>query len=71
MACTNANANDSKDEETVYQLLDQVTQVKRNERSMTVDGQVSGNTIIRLLSNGHRRNKENLQPEFSRATTSA
>ena len=38
---------------------------------MTVDGQDSGNTVIRLLNKKHRRNKENVQPEFSRARTSA
>ena len=50
MACTNANANDSNDEETVYQPLDQVPQVERDEHSMTVDGQDSGNVVIRTLS---------------------
>ena len=46
MACTNANANDSNDEVTVYQPLDQVTQVERDEHLMTVDGQESGNTVV-------------------------
>ena len=52
IACTNANANDSRDEETVYQPLDQVT---------VQDSQDSGNTVIRLLSKERRRNKENFQ----------
>ena len=45
---------------------------------MTVDGQDSGTTVIRLLSIGRRRNKENVQlsralpaTELSRATASA
>ena len=70
MACTNANANDSNDEGTVYLPLDQVTQVERDEHWITFDGQDSGNTVVRLLSKGRRRNKENVQPELLRAAGS-
>ena len=58
MAYSNANANDSNDEVTVYQPLDQVTQVERDEHSMTVDG---GTTVVRLLSKGRRRQKDNVR----------
>ena len=71
MACTNANTNGSNDEETVYQPLDQVTQIERDENSMTVDGHDSGTTVSRLVSIGRRRNKENVQLELSRETASA
>ena len=38
---------------------------------MTVDGQDSGITVIRTVSKGRQRNKENVHPELSRATASA
>ena len=68
MACANANANDSDSEITMHQLLDQVTQVERDDHSMTVDGQDSGTTVVRLLSKQHRSNKDNRLPRTSRAT---
>ena len=36
IACTNANSNNSNDEVTVYQPLNQVTQVERDEHLLTV-----------------------------------
>ena len=63
MACTYVNANDSNYEETVYQPLDQVIQVERDEHLMTVDSQDSVNTVVRIFSKRPRRNKDNVQPE--------
>ena len=71
MACTNATANASEDELTVYQPLGQVIQVNRDDHLMTVDGQDSETTVIRKLSKGRQPNRESKQSEISRATTSA
>ena len=65
MACTNANANDSHDEVTVYQPQDQVTPLERDDHSMTVDSHDNGTTVNKLLSKQHRNNKENvLKPKY-------
>ena len=52
----------------MHQPLDQVTQVERDDHSMTVDGQNSGFTVSKLLSKKHRMNKENELPSTSRVT---
>ena len=70
MACASANANDSYSEETMHQPLDQVSQVERDNHSLTVDSQDSGTTVVRLMSKKHQSNKENVLPGTSRATRS-
>ena len=70
MACTNANANASDDELTVYQLLGQVTQVERDEHLMAVYDQGSDITVSRTLSKGRQRNEKDKQSKSSKATTS-
>ena len=70
MAFANAEANDSNSEVTIHQPLDQVTRVEWDDSLLTVDGQDRGTTVVRLLSEGRRGNKENVQPASTRATRS-
>ena len=58
MAC----AYDSNKELTQHQPLDQVTQLEMDENQLTVDGQDSDNTVVKLLSKGPRNKKANVQP---------
>ena len=51
-------------------VLDQVKKVGSNPKLRLRQLNI-GTTVIRLLSKGRRRNKENAQPELSRATESA
>ena len=74
MACPNANANAtanaSKNELTVGQPLDLVSDIEEDDHSMTVDSQNKGSPVNKLLSKGHRSKMQDVLPSTSRATKS-
>ena len=73
-ACPNANANAtanaSNNELTVGQPQYLVPDIEEDDYSMTVDSQNNSSPVHKLLSKGHRSNKQNVLPSTSRATKS-